>query len=107
MRPADSGDSRYTAAPQANASMSLEEKPRMHVAPIDLRAVRQGGLSIRFALLGNMAYALAEIPATGSTGTSLEEPCEQPHWGMVIDGELTFESSRRRLTIPAGRVFHV
>ena len=79
----------------------------MHVAPIDLRAVRQGGVSIRFAMLGSMAYALAEIPETGSEGTSLEQPCVKPHWGMVIDGELTFASAQRRLTIPAGRVFHV
>jgi quercetin dioxygenase-like cupin family protein len=79
----------------------------MHVAPIDLRAVRQGGISIRFATLGAMAYVLAEIPETGSEGTSLEEPCVQPHWGMVIEGELTFAAADRRLSIPAGRVFHV
>ena len=79
----------------------------MHVAPIDLRAVRQGGISIRFAMLGAMAYVLAEIPDTGSDGTSLEQPCVRPHWGMVIEGELTFVTARRRLAIPAGRVFHV
>ena len=79
----------------------------MHVAPIDLRAVRQDGITIRFAMLGAMAYILAEIPDTGSEGTSLERPCDRPHWGMVIDGELTFVSARRRLSIPAGRVFHV
>jgi quercetin dioxygenase-like cupin family protein len=79
----------------------------MHVAPIDLRAIRQGGIAIRFAMLGSMAYAMAEIPDSGSAGTSLEQPCTQPHWGFVIDGELTFVTSRRRLTIPAGRAFHV
>ncbi len=79
----------------------------MHVAPIDLRAVRQGGITIRFAMLGTMAYLLGEIPDSGSGGTSLEQPCVRPHWGMVIEGELTFVTGRRRLSIPAGRVFHV
>jgi quercetin dioxygenase-like cupin family protein len=79
----------------------------MHVAPIDLRAIRQGGIAIRFAMLGSMAYVMAEIPESGSAGTSLEQPCTQPHWGFVIDGELTFVTNRRRLTIPAGRAFHV
>ena len=64
----------------------------MHVAPADLRAVRQGGIAIRFAMLGEMAYVLAEIPASGSAGTSLDAPCTQPHWGFVIAGELTFLS---------------
>jgi quercetin dioxygenase-like cupin family protein len=79
----------------------------MHVAPIDLRAIRQGGLAIRFAMLGEMAYVMAEIPRSGSAGTSLEQPCQQPHWGFVIEGELTFVADGRRLAIPAGRAFHV
>jgi quercetin dioxygenase-like cupin family protein len=79
----------------------------MHVAPIDLRAIRQGGMAIRFAMLGAMAYVMAEIPESGSSGTSLEQPCNRPHWGFVIDGDLTFVTDRRRLTIPAGRAFHV
>jgi quercetin dioxygenase-like cupin family protein len=79
----------------------------MHVAPIDLRAVRQDGITIRFAMLGAMAYILAEIPETGSAGTSVERPCTQSHWGMVIEGDLTFVTKGRRLAIPAGRVFHV
>ena len=79
----------------------------MHVAPADLRAVRQGGIALRFAMLGEMAYVLAEIPASGSAGTSLDAPCTQPHWGFVIAGELTCVTGRRRLTIPAGRAFHV
>ena len=79
----------------------------MHVAPIDLRAVRQDGITIQFAMLGSMAYILAEIPDTGSAGTSVERPCSQPHWGMVIEGDFTFVTKGRRLAIPAGRVFHV
>jgi mannose-6-phosphate isomerase-like protein (cupin superfamily) len=79
----------------------------MHVAPADLRAVRQDGITIRFAMLGSMAYVLAELPKDGSPGTSLERPCEQPHWGFVIDGDLSIVTERQRLAIPAGRAFHV
>jgi quercetin dioxygenase-like cupin family protein len=79
----------------------------MHVAPVDLRAVRQGGLVLRFAMLGDMAYVFAELPKTGSSGTTLEEPCSQAHWGFVIEGSLTYVCDGRRETIPAGRAFHV
>ena len=79
----------------------------MHVAPEGLKTVRQGGIIVRFAMLGPMAYVQAEVPPTGSSGTSLEQPCDRPHWGFVIDGELTYVSPRRRLAIPAGRAFHV
>ena len=79
----------------------------MHVAPVDLRSLRQGGLTLRFAMLGEMAYVFAELPATGSTGTSLEAPCTQAHWGFVIEGELTFVRGDKRKVIPAGCAFHV
>jgi quercetin dioxygenase-like cupin family protein len=79
----------------------------MHVAPVDLRSLRQGGVVLRFAMLGDMAYVFAELPATGSSGTSFETPCTQAHWGFVIEGELTFVRGDRREAIPAGRAFHV
>ena len=79
----------------------------MHVAPEYLRAVRQGGIVVRFAMFGSMAYVLAEIPKSGSTGTAMEQPCERPHWGFVVDGELTYVAEGQRLAIPAGRAFHV
>lgn len=79
----------------------------MHVAPSDLRTIRQGGLVVRFAMLGSMAYVLAEIPDTGSSGSSIEQPCQKPHWGFVIEGDLTFVTAARRQTITAGRAFHV
>lgn len=79
----------------------------MHVAPSDLRTLRQGGLIVRYAMLGSMAYVLAEIPATGSSGSSVEQPCEKPHWGFVIEGSFTFVTAGRRQTISAGRAFHV
>jgi quercetin dioxygenase-like cupin family protein len=79
----------------------------MHVAPVDLRALRQAGIVLRFAMLGEMAYVLAELPDSGTSGTSLEAPCAQAHWGFVIEGELTFVRDARREVIPAGRAFHV
>jgi quercetin dioxygenase-like cupin family protein len=79
----------------------------MHVAPAELRSLRQGGLALRFAMLGEMAYVFAELPATGSTGTSLETPCSNAHWGFVIDGEIAFVRGDERELIPAGRAFHV
>jgi len=79
----------------------------MHVSPEDLRVVRQGDLLVRFAPLGAVAYVLAELPRAGSPGTLLEAPCDRPHWGLVVDGELTYVSDRQRIAIPAGRAFHV
>jgi quercetin dioxygenase-like cupin family protein len=79
----------------------------MHVAPDALRVVRQGDLLVRFAPLGDMAYVLAELPRGGTAGTPLEAPCDQPHWGLVLDGELTYATDRQRIPIPAGRAFHV
>ena len=79
----------------------------MHVAPQDLRVIRQGDLLVRFATLGSVAYVLAEVPPAGSPGTSLEQPCEQPHWGLVVEGDVTLATSSERIHIPAGRAFHV
>jgi quercetin dioxygenase-like cupin family protein len=79
----------------------------MHVTPTELRSLRQDGILIRFALLDSMAFILAEIPATGSAGTSLETPCTRPHWGFVLSGEIEFETEGRRQAIAAGSAFHV
>jgi mannose-6-phosphate isomerase-like protein (cupin superfamily) len=79
----------------------------MHVAPPDLRALRQGGLVIRFALLGPIAFVLAEIPETGSAGTSLERPSTRAHWVVVIDGDVTFVRDDTSLRIPAGHALYV
>src|SRR3954471_22820031 len=107
VRMAESTSTAILLCPRPTTTIRSPRDVRMHVAPIDLRAVQQDGLKIRFALLGSMAYVLAEAPDSGSAGTSLEQPCVLPHWGIVIGGELRFVTARRRLTIPAGRVFHV
>jgi quercetin dioxygenase-like cupin family protein len=79
----------------------------MHVAPSDLRTLRQDGTVVHFALLGAMAYVVADFPETGSTGTPIEEPCVKQHWGFVIDGALDVEVDGDRQIIPAGSAFHV
>lgn len=79
----------------------------MHVAPEDLRVVRQGDLLLRFMPLGAVAYVLAELPRAGTPGTTLEAPCDRPHWGLVVDGELIYATDQERIAIPAGRAFHV
>lgn len=79
----------------------------MHVAMPDLRALRQGGLVLRYAVLGSIAFVLVEVPETGSAGTTLETPSRQAIWAVVIDGELTYEADGRSLGIPAGHALHV
>lgn len=79
----------------------------MHVTPGALRVVRRGPVAIRFAMLDSMAYVLAEVPESGSAGTTMEEPCVKPHWAFVIAGDLTFETEGRRQTIAPGSAFHV
>ena len=79
----------------------------MHVALPDLRALRHGGLVIRYAALGSIAFVLVEVPETGSTGTSMEEPSIQAHWALVIDGAVTYETDGRSLRIPPGHALYV
>jgi quercetin dioxygenase-like cupin family protein len=69
--------------------------------------VRQDRTVIHFALLDSMAFVLAEIPASGSAGASIEQPCIRPHWGFVTGGDVEFECGSRRETLRAGCVFHV
>lgn len=79
----------------------------MHVTPGALRVVRRGPMAIRFAMLESMAFVLAELPESGSEGTTIEQPCVRPHWAFVIDGDVTFETEGRRQTIEPGSAFHV
>jgi quercetin dioxygenase-like cupin family protein len=79
----------------------------MHLAQADLRSVRQDGMSVDFAILGPVAYVQADLPATGSVGTSVEQPCERPHWGFVIEGDVWVRQGRRKTRIAPGHAFHV
>jgi quercetin dioxygenase-like cupin family protein len=79
----------------------------MHVGPADFRSIRRDGLLLRFAILGEVAYVLAEVPPSGSAGTALEAVCERPHWAFVVAGEVELDAASERVTVPAGSAFHV
>jgi hypothetical protein len=78
----------------------------MRVSLRELKGVSQGGLLVRYAVLGEIAFALAELPETGTTGTSLEEDCEQEHWGLILSGDVTLEGASPRTFTP-GTAFHI
>lgn len=79
----------------------------MHLAPAELRSVRQDGLSIRFGILGPVAYALVDVPPAGSANTVLERPCMRPHWGFVLAGDVTLHQAGRTTALPVGHAFHI
>jgi uncharacterized cupin superfamily protein len=79
----------------------------LHVTPTELRVVRRGDLLLRFAMLDRVAYVLAELPGTGTAGTSLEDPCQEPHWGIVLRGDVELERDGQRQALSAGTAFHV
>jgi quercetin dioxygenase-like cupin family protein len=78
----------------------------MRVSPLELRAVRADGIVTRYAVLGEAAFILAELPETGSAGTALEAACRLEHWGLVLHGELRLEARRSR-TFRPGTAFYV
>ena len=78
----------------------------MRVSPRELRAVRAGGLLTRYALLGEAAFLIVEVPTTGSAGTSMEDPCRREHWGLVLKGELLLHGRRER-AFGAGTAFYI
>ncbi|MFL5681085.1 MAG: cupin domain-containing protein [Chloroflexota bacterium] len=79
----------------------------MHVAPAGFRAIRNGGVTLRFAVLRDIAAVLAELPETGSAGTIVEELCERPHWAFVARGSIVVTADTGRWEIAAGTAFHV
>jgi quercetin dioxygenase-like cupin family protein len=79
----------------------------MHISPGELRLVRQEGLLLRYTVLGGAALVLVEVPGRGSSGTALEEPCREPHWGVVVQGEMVVERAGRTSIVPAGAGYHL
>jgi quercetin dioxygenase-like cupin family protein len=79
----------------------------MHVGPAEFRSIRREGLLLRFAILGEVAYVLADVPAGGSAGMVLEEACQRPHWAFVVNGEVRLDVASEHVTVPAGSAFHV
>ena len=78
----------------------------MRVSPRELKAVRAGGLVSRYAMLGDAAFVVADLPDGGTAGTSVEEPCRLEHWGLVLQGDLTLLGRRGR-TFGPGTAFYV
>jgi quercetin dioxygenase-like cupin family protein len=78
----------------------------MRVSPRELRTVMAGGLLTRYAVLGEAAFVIVEVPASGSAGTSLEEPCELEHWGIVLRGEVQLRGRLAR-AFSAGTAFYL
>lgn len=80
----------------------------MRVSPRELQAVRRAGMVTRYAMLGPVAYVLADLPPQGTAGTGLDEPCLIDHHGMVLRG--TFRAHHedgRTEAFEAGTVFYV
>jgi quercetin dioxygenase-like cupin family protein len=79
----------------------------LHVTPNELRAVRRRELTLRSTRLGPVAAVLAEVPATGSARTTLEDPCERAHWTVMLRGELDLTRGRQRWQLIQGQAFYV
>jgi quercetin dioxygenase-like cupin family protein len=79
----------------------------LRLSPRDLRAVRSQGLLTRFAILGPVAFVLAEISEHGTRSTVLEDPCQQEHWGIMLAGELSVAWDSRSEKLNPGTAFYV
>ena len=63
---------------------------------------------MRFAQLGSVVFVVAEVPETGTSGTTLEEACIEPHWSIVLSGTLdVVRSDGPTARVRAGQAFHV
>jgi len=80
----------------------------VRVSPRELQGVRRAGMLTRFALLGPVAYVLADLPAEGTPGTGLDEPCLVDHHGIVLRGTFrVHHDDGRTESFDAGTVFYV
>jgi uncharacterized cupin superfamily protein len=92
--------------PAARTKARRKDRP-VRLSPRELHAVRREGFLTRYAVLGPVAFALAELPETGTGGTSLEKPCQQEHWGIVLRGEVSLAAGRKVDVLRAGTAFYV
>ena len=79
----------------------------MHISPAHFRAIRQGPVLVEFAATSDVAYVVADFPATGSAGTFAEEWCERPHWGFNVGGDVRVEVAGDTHQLPTGTAFHL
>jgi hypothetical protein len=62
----------------------------------------------RYALLGDAAFILVDLPRTGTAGTSLELPCLTDHHGIVTKGTFSVHHEDGRTdTFEEGDAFYV
>jgi hypothetical protein len=62
----------------------------------ELKGVSQGGLLVRYALLGPAAFVFVELPPTGTAGTNLEDWCQMEHWGLMLEGSIRLDGEEPR-----------
>lgn len=79
----------------------------MRASPSELQAVRRGGLLTRYAILDEVAFAHADLPAGGTAGTGLDEPCELEHHAFVVRGTLILQTADGEERFGAGTAFYV
>ncbi|HEX5466007.1 MAG TPA: hypothetical protein VFW92_04935 [Candidatus Limnocylindrales bacterium] len=78
----------------------------MRAATGELNAVRAAGLLVRYAVMGDGAIVIVELPKHGSKGTQLEEPCVLEHWGIVMSGSVRLDGAGHH-TYGPGSAFYV
>ena len=80
----------------------------MRISPADLQAVRRAGMLTRYSMLGPAAFVIVELPASGTAGTGLDEPCLTDHHGIVTKGDFTVHhADGTSMTFEAGDAFYV
>lgn len=80
----------------------------MRVSPDELQAVQRAGMLTRFSVFGPVVFVLADLPAGGTTGTGLDEPCLTEHHGIVLNGSfIVRHADGRAETFDAGTAFYV
>jgi quercetin dioxygenase-like cupin family protein len=79
----------------------------MHVGPAEFRSIRRGELLLRFAILGEVAYVVGEVPPAAAARVLVEEGCERPHWGFVVSGSVELDAAEGPVTVSAGKAFHI
>jgi quercetin dioxygenase-like cupin family protein len=79
----------------------------MLVTLAELRVLRRGALTLRVARFGDVALVLAETGPDGTSGTTLEDPCDASHWAIVLGGSLELERAEAAYRLPPGSAFHV
>jgi mannose-6-phosphate isomerase-like protein (cupin superfamily) len=79
----------------------------MHITPSELRAAPRRDLTVRSVRLGPVSAVLAELPAGGSAGTTLEEACDRAHWAVVLRGEIELLRGAERTEVTTGQAFYV